>query len=83
MEIKKLLKEEIELLININSKRQNIINNLGSIDFEIINLENQKNLLKEEIKLLKIEEDNLGLTLQQKYGNGSIDIDKEEITILG
>ena len=39
---------------------------------------NQKDILKEELKKLVQEELVLGKTLQQKYGDGSIDLEKGE-----
>jgi hypothetical protein len=38
----------------------------------------QKEILKEELKNLIQEETNLGQTLQQKYGDGSINLEKGE-----
>ena len=38
----------------------------------------ERNLLKEELKALQQEETKTGEALQQKYGNGSIDLSKGE-----
>ena len=38
----------------------------------------QKEFLKEELKVLQQEETKTGEALQQKYGNGSIDLSKGE-----
>lgn len=71
METKVLTPEEVTNLKNIREKRIKLTESFGI-------LEMQKETLKEELKLLIQEEEILGKTLQQKYGNGSIDINKGE-----
>lgn len=80
IQTQQLTKEEINDLFQIQNQRQIIIEKLGSIELEFINLENIKNLIKEEYKIISIKEQELATELQKKYGDGSIDVNKGEIT---
>jgi hypothetical protein len=78
METKVLTQEEITELKAVREKRIQLTENFGILELRIQELYSQKDLLKEELKKLIQEETNLGKTLQQKYGDGSIDLDKGE-----
>jgi hypothetical protein len=78
METKVLTQEEVTQLKSVREKRIQLTENFGIIELGIQELNNQKEILKEEFKKLVQEESNLGKTLQQKYGDGSIDLDKGE-----
>ncbi len=78
MEKKVLLTEEITILKNLRDKRSNITDQFGIIESRIQELELQKSLCKEELQKLISEERTIGNNLQQKYGNGTIDLDKGE-----
>lgn len=80
--IKKLEEEEIIELKNIQDQRNELIYNLGLIEFESINLENKKSTLRSKIFILGENEERLGTKLQEKYGDGSINIEIGEITTL-
>jgi hypothetical protein len=78
METKVLTQEEVTQLKSVREKRIQLTENFGIIELGIQELNNQKEILKEEFKKLVQEESNLGKTLQQKYGDGSINLDKGE-----
>ena len=78
METKVLTQEEITQLKIVREKRIQLTENFGILELRIQELYSQKDLLKEELKTLIQEEISLGKTLQQKYGDGSIDLDKGE-----
>ena len=78
METKVLTQEEIIQLKSVREKRIQLIENFGAVELRIQELTTQKDTLKEELKNLIIEETILGKTLQQKYGDGSIDLDRGE-----
>lgn len=78
METKVLTQEEITQLKSVREKRIQLIENFGAVELRIQELTTQKDTLKEELKNLIQEETILGKTLQQKYGDGSIDLDKGE-----
>lgn len=78
METKVLTQEEIESLKLVRERRIQLTENFGVIESRIQEFRIQKELLKEELKNLIQEETNLGKTLQQKYGDGSINLEKGE-----
>ena len=78
METKVLTQEEVTSLKSVREKRIQLTENFGVIELRIQEFNNQKDILKEELKKLVQEELVLGKTLQQKYGDGSIDLEKEE-----
>jgi len=78
METKVLTQEEIQLLKSIQEKRLQIVEQFGIIETRIQELRLQKEYLKEELKKLRQEELKTGETLQQKYGDGTINLEKGE-----
>lgn len=78
MTTKFLTQEEIQLLKSIQEKRLQIVEQFGIIEVRIQELELQKEYLKEELKKLRQEEIKTGETLQQKYGDGTINLEKGE-----
>jgi hypothetical protein len=78
METKVLTQEEIQQLKEIQDKRIQLIENFGLIELRIQEFDSQKEILKEELKTLIKKETQLGASLQQKYGNGSINLEKGE-----
>ena len=78
MTTKVLTQEEIQLLKSIQEKRIQLTEQFGIIELRIQELELQKNYLKEELKKLRQEETTTGNTLQQKYGDGTINLEKGE-----
>jgi hypothetical protein len=78
METKVLSQEEIQSLKNFRLLRISTLEQLGAYELTSIEIEQQKLKTKEDfLKLLK-EEEEFSNKLQQKYGNGTIDIDKGE-----
>jgi len=78
MEKKVLAQEEITQLKNVREKRVQLVESFGILESRIQEINLQKETLKEELKKLIQEETNLGKTLQQKYGDGSINLEKGE-----
>jgi hypothetical protein len=78
METKVLTQEEIQLLKSIQEKRLQLTEQFGIIELRNQELELQKEFLKEELKKLRQEEIKTGETLQQKYGDGTINLEKGE-----
>jgi hypothetical protein len=78
MEKKVLTQEEIAQLKNVREKRVQLVESFGILESRIQEINLQKETLKEELKRLIQEETNLGKTLQQKYGDGSINLEKGE-----
>ncbi len=78
MERKVLTQDEINQLRLVRDKRVKLIESFGILESRIQEFNLQKEILKEELKNLIQEETNLGKTLQQRYGDGSIDLEKGE-----
>jgi len=78
METKILAQEEIQQLKNVREKRIQLTENFGVLESRIQEFQIQKEILKQELKNLIEQETQLGEALQQKYGNGSINLEKGE-----
>ena len=75
-----LTQEEINELKSIQEQNNNLIFNFGQIEIAAQNLEIQKDSLKQALVALKEKETALAATLQDKYGNGNINIETGEFT---
>ena len=78
MEKKVLAQEEIAQLKNVREKRVQLVESFGILESRIQEINLQKENLKDNLKQLIQEETDLGRNLQQKYGDGSIDLEKGE-----
>jgi hypothetical protein len=80
MEKTLLTQEEITELKSIQEQNSNLIYSFGQIEIAIQNLESQKNILKQNLVSLKEKENTIASTLQDKYGDGNINIETGEFT---
>jgi len=80
METKVLTQEEIQSLKSIQEKRLQLTEQFGIIELRFQELDLQKEYLKDELKKLRQEEIKTGEALQQKYGDGTINLEKGEFT---
>jgi|APFre7841882793_1041355.scaffolds.fasta_scaffold323304_1 hypothetical protein len=74
MEQIQLLQEEIDQLKNLQNFQTQLINNFGQVEYQIQILNDQKEELIKQFKEFQNQENELGLQLTQKYGDGSIDL---------
>ena len=74
-EVKKFTKEELNSLKSFQLRMEEVIVRLGRVHLSKIKLNEQENMLKDEIKKIEKEEQELAQTLTNKYGRGSLDID--------
>ena len=86
-DVKKLTTEELQQIKEMQAQYNKFVFELGSIEAQIQNLlsakaaaETEKNNILGDIKKLGELEKELVSTLQEKYGQGSIDIETGEIT---
>ena len=79
-EVKKFTKEEINSLKSFQSRIEEIITQLGRIHLSKIRLNEQENILKNEIKNIEKEEQELAQTLTNKHGKGSLNIETGTFT---
>ena len=78
MEKTVLTTDELQLLKNFQSTRSQIINDFGIIEFQIQELKTQKEMLVGTLANLKVEENKVSQELQEKYGEGNIDLTSGE-----
>jgi hypothetical protein len=80
METKVLTQEELQQIKDIRQEKSILVEQFGLIEYSIQDLEQQKQLLNSSLSNLKQKEIELGKTLQEKYGDGTINVEKGEFT---
>lgn len=78
MENQKLTQEEIKQLQEVQQQNQALALELGNLELTKIQVKNRYEELVEFHNELKTKEQEFGKTLSEKYGNGTIDLDKGE-----
>ena len=78
METKVLTQEEIAQLKEVQQERFSMIDKFGTVEVQFQELESIKQKLKLEYEKLKQKEEVLGKQLQEKYGDGTINLEKGE-----
>jgi len=78
MEKKVLTQEELQEVKNLQVENSNLISQFGELEVVIQNLSLRKEELIVKLKELKDKEVKIGQTLQDKYGDGNIDIETGE-----
>lgn len=74
--------EELQTLRNLQQKRDKLTIDFGYIEFQIQELELQKETLIEYLTQLKQEEIQVGQEITNKYGKGSVDLNNGEFTVI-
>jgi len=80
MESKVLTQEEIQSLKELQNNQLELVTSLGELEYKISVLESQKQFLKNQIVKQIESETKIGKELQEKYGDGNIDLEKGEFT---
>jgi|TARA_R110000737_G_scaffold220022_1_gene235917 hypothetical protein len=80
--IVKLEEKELEVLREYQSKQNNITFNLGNVDIQKAILEGQRSQILENLANLQEESNKTAKELQDKYGDGNIDLETGEFTIV-
>ena len=75
-----LEKSELDTIKEIQQTELNLVDQLGSIEYQIQTLQLQKDNLRQEIIKLQTKSQKFGDDLQQKYGDGNINIETGEFT---
>jgi hypothetical protein len=81
METKVLTQEELTQLRDLQTRQNNLLANLGSIEYRIALLEQNKFELKSQVLEIERLNNELGAQLTEKYGNGNLNLETGEITI--
>lgn len=71
----KLSQEEVQTLSQLQSDQQILVNSFGEVEMQIQLAEIKKDSLVEALTSLKNKEIEVGKMLQDKYGNGTIDLE--------
>tara|TARA_R110002167_G_scaffold41726_2_gene127416 strand:+ start:1734 stop:1985 length:252 start_codon:yes stop_codon:yes gene_type:complete len=72
--------KELDTIKEIQQTEFDLINQLGSIEYQIQALSIQKDNLKQEIIKLQSKSNKFGDSLRLKYGDGNINIETGEFT---
>jgi len=75
---KKLTRKELDTLKEIQQKNAAVVSELGNLEMAKLQMESRKSEIIKFYNDLKEEEAEFGKTLSEKYGTGTINIDKGE-----
>jgi hypothetical protein len=78
MEKKVLTQEELQEIKAIQTENTSVVSQFGELEVVMQNLLIRKEELVKKFKELKDREVVIGNTLQEKYGNGNIDLETGE-----
>lgn len=78
MENQKLTEEEIKKIQELQGKRQNTVLELGNLETYQYDIDTRKEELHTVLDELRRSDQELGKELNEKYGDGSIDLEKGE-----
>jgi|TARA_R100001377_G_scaffold81716_1_gene61413 hypothetical protein len=77
----KLSEEELKQLRDFQDKQQVLTLNLGSVDIQKAMLEGQRSTILDKFADLQEESNKTAKSLQDKYGDGSINLESGEFTL--
>ena len=80
MATKKLSKEEVSKLTDYQNLTNEIVGGLGQIKLNYEMLEQKEDELLEKFSELQVNQRALAVELQEKYGEGNLDLEKGEFT---
>jgi|TARA_Y100000004_G_C8727317_1_gene332743 hypothetical protein len=78
----KLSKEELEVLRGYQQEQNQITFNLGNVDIQKALLEGQRGGLLEDLATLQEKSNKTAKELQDKYGEGNINLETGEFTLV-
>ncbi len=78
----KVTEEELTILKGYQQKQNNITFNLGNVDIQKAILEGQRSTILENLANLQEESNKTAKELQDKYGDGNIDLETGEFTVV-
>ncbi len=81
METKVLTQEELTQLKSLREQQNNLLMDLGTIEYRMTLLDRTKNELKTQVLELERMNNELGAQLTEKYGNGTLNLETGEITV--
>ena len=78
----KLSNEELEILKDYQLKQNQITFNLGNVDIQKAILEGQRSQILENLANLQEKSNKTAKDLQEKYGDGNINLETGEFTLV-
>jgi len=78
MEKKVLTQDELQEIKSIQTENTSLVSQFGELEIVTQNLSLRKEELVKKFKELKDREIKIGQTLQEKYGDGNIDLETGE-----
>ena len=78
MENKVLSKEEIETLTSLQQEQNDLIYQLGQIEYQIGFFTKQKTLVKTELEAFEKRQQEQAQKLEEKYGQGTVNLESGE-----
>ena len=81
-EVIKLSKEELDTLKDYQQKNDLIVLRLGRTDVQKAILEGQRGMILEDLSKLQEETKGTAKTLQEKYGDGNVNLETGEFTLV-
>ena len=76
----KLTEQELQEIKELQQQQEILIRDFGQLEYQIQLFELQKEKLVEKLEEVRIKEINVANKLNEKYGNGSIDIENGTFT---
>lgn len=80
METKVLTQDELQQIKDLQQEKSVLVEQFGIIEYSIQDLKQQKQSLNSALSDLKQKEIDLGKMLQERYGDGTINVEKGEFT---
>ena len=80
MKNQKLSKKELQILQEYQNKTNEVIASLGGVELQISSLKTQKEEILKDFKVLQDNQVKTGKELQDKYGEGNINLENGEFT---
>jgi stress response protein YsnF len=78
MEKQVLTQEEIQKLTELKSQFNELVNVVGNVEIQIMDLQLKKEQLKSSLQNLQQQEVSIAKELEDKYGQGSISLETGE-----
>ena len=82
MEKTVLTTEELQAIKDLQKKKDQLTIDFGYLEVQIQELKSQKEMVLKALSDLKIEENKVSQQLQEKYGEGNIDLNSGEFISL-
>lgn len=78
MEKTVLTKEEVENLTSLQQQQNDLILQLGQVEYQLGFLERQKTLVNTQLEAFEKKQQEEALKLEEKYGQGTINLESGE-----